>query len=653
MRIKAGIQRKILVNTAVIALTIAAILMSVMMFFMWSLTGTILKETLQPMAKSASQSVEINLHMMADRIFMIGDNAAFADPAVSKGDKQGLLDKAKSGIEFLWLALYLPDGTLYTGSEGSPQSIASRKHFSMLEQTANLVIDDTQTGDHGLEIVIGTPISDKSGMVYYLLGSYKYDVLNDVMSNINVGTTGTAMIINRDGKLMAHHDVKRVLSGETIFHSFGSGREIKDMAAQMAMGQTGVVETGGLAAKQYFGYSPVRGTQWSLLITAPQSDFMAATNRAIMTSIIITALILCLAALLMLHLARRIQQPLGRVTSRIATLAEGDLHTSIEVETTRDETQTLSQALANTVQSMNSYTSELTRVLAELSQSNLDICVNGEFNGDFVVMKNSLSRIIDFLNQIMHAIQQAAMEVSVTSREVQENAMQVEASSGGQADSLARLQNETVIIGKNVDQVDEYTGSMRRFMENANASMAAGEKHMASLMEAMHKISADSEEIKKINQFLEEIAMQTHILALNASIEASRAGSAGKGFAVVAKEIGELAAKSSGSSRQTAQIIENSQQAIKEGSRCTEQASSSMHEIAQVSAQITGIAQQLSASVMTEKRSLENITKQVGEINLLARSNLDSSRQSAVASSTLAMQADTLEKMAGRFRLRR
>lgn len=154
---KIGIQRKILKNTAIIALTIAIVLMAVMSFSMRSLTSTILLETLQPMAKSASQSVEGNLHMMADRIFMIGDNTVLEDPSISKAEKQALLDRAKSGIEFVWLALYLPDGSLYTGSEQSPQSIAERKQFSMLEQTANMVIDDTEVTENGLEIVIGKP----------------------------------------------------------------------------------------------------------------------------------------------------------------------------------------------------------------------------------------------------------------------------------------------------------------------------------------------------------------------------------------------------------------------------------------------------------------------------------------------------------------
>ena len=141
------------------------------------------------------------------------------------------------------------------------------------------------------------------------------------------------------------------------------------------------------------------------------------------TSLGITALLLFVAALLMIRLSGKIQHPLGRITSRIATLADGNLHERVDVEYTKDETETLSSALSHTVQSINRYTSELSRVLTELSRSNLDVSVDGEFHGDFIVMKNSLSEIIEFLNEIMHSIQQAAVQVSSTSIQVSQNAL--------------------------------------------------------------------------------------------------------------------------------------------------------------------------------------------------------------------------------------
>ncbi|QIB69065.1 HAMP domain-containing protein [Aminipila butyrica] len=653
LHIKESIQKKILKNTAIIALTIALGLMAVMIFFMRSLTDYILIDTMQPMSKSAAQSVEANLHMMTDRVFMIGDTEAFTNPAMSVQAKQELLDKAKSGIEFAWLALYLPDGTLYTGSEDSPADISARSQFQQLQETQNLVIDDTQSTDAGLEIIMGTPIMGPDGQVaYYLLGSYAYDVINDIMSNIHIGKTGTTFIINEDGKFMAHQDMEQVSGGKSIFDHYGDGVTIQTMVKQMSQGQTGISKEGSWWDKRYFSYSPVRGTHWSLVITAPQEDFMTAANRAILVSGLITVLLLLVAAWMMLRLSKRLQRPLGRVTQRIATLAEGDLHTTIEVERTKDETEVLSQALADTVQRMNTYTTELSRVLSELSNSNLNVGVQGQFDGDFVIMKESLDQIVEFLNQVMYAIQQAAVEVSQTSYDIQENAVQIEQGSSGQAEALHHLSGETIIIEENVEEINRQSAEMRQLMEGMTVDLSTGKEHMDNMVAAMDRIHSNSEEIKKINAFLEDIAMQTNLLALNAAIEAAHAGEAGKGFSVVAKEIGDLAEKSGQASKQTAVMLDHSQLAIGEGVQRAEQTASSLEQITAVSDRLGQIATLLSDSVAKEKVALENINNQIGEINLLSRNNLVSSEKSAEASQTLTQQSDTLQKLVARFSLR-
>lgn len=616
-----GIRKKILVNTALVLLPLAVALVAVMVIFLTSLTGTILLDTMEPLAKSASQSVEINLHRMADQIFLIGDNALLADAAQPREAKQAILDRAKSGVEFVWLALYQPDGMLYTGSEGSPSSIAGGSFYQMLKDTDNTVIGDTQVGGEGLEIEIGTPVTGASGVLYYLAGSYKYAVLDDVLSNINVGRTGAAFIVNAEGKLMAHQDARKVENGEGIEDNFGGGQDIRNLLARTAEGKTGVMTTGGFLNRRVFSYSPVRGTRWSLVITAPESDFIATTARAIGTGGAVTLLLVAFAALMMIHLSGRIQKPLGRVTRRIGTLADGDLHTAVEVEDTRDETQVLSSALNDTVASINRYTSEISRVLSELSRSNLDVSVDGAFHGDFVVMKDSLSEIIDFLNQVMTAIQRAAAQVSSTSNRVSESAR---------------------VISKNVDEVDQRTVAVRGMMEKVISSMNGGQRHMEDMLNAMGSISRNSDEIRKINKFLEDISFQTNLLSLNAAVEAARAGEAGKGFAVVADEVRSLAVKSGESSRQAAEVTENSQSAIRLGETCAEQTAESLRELAEAANQIFEITKQLSEAVATEKRALDDMYQQIGETGAGRRAE----------GGSLTEQADALRELAQRFRLR-
>lgn len=227
MKIQKGIQRKILLNTTVILLVLSLVLVGTMTYFMNSLTSNILLDTLQPMAKTAAKSVEGNLHMMADRLFLIRDNPVFQDEEATKQQQLEALEHVKGGIEFVWLGLYGPDGKLLTGSDGSPESLEGRALLTSMTETANLVIDDTVVGNQGLEFAVGTPVLDGEGAIRsFIVGSYKYDVLNDVLSNINIGSNGTAFIINGDGLLMAHRDVKLVTDGHTLQDLYAGTKEI-------------------------------------------------------------------------------------------------------------------------------------------------------------------------------------------------------------------------------------------------------------------------------------------------------------------------------------------------------------------------------------------------------------------------------------------
>ncbi|MDR3305136.1 MAG: methyl-accepting chemotaxis protein, partial [Clostridiales Family XIII bacterium] len=603
------------------------------------------------------QSVEANLHLMADRIFLTRDDSVFSNENASIADQKAVIDKTFSGIEFIWLGIYDPDGNLKTGSSVCPQSISGDSLFSDMAETANLVIADTRQGTEGLEILVGTPINDSAGEAYaYMVGSFDYGILNDTLSNINLGSNGSAFIINEQGEYMAHSDRQLVAEKKTIVDTYGANSELDGMLAQMNLGQTGILSLGDsllrLEDGTFFSYAPVRGTLWSLVIETPKEDYMSDTVRAITTALIIAAILFIFAALYINLLATRIQRPLRKVTDRIISLAQGDLHSDVEISKTRDETQLLSSALNVTLKDINSYTGEISRVLSELSRSNLDISVDGRFLGDFIVMKESLNTIVDFLNHIMHAIQDASAQVLGTAKQVSETALQVQGSSGSQSSAIMNLKNETALISENVSGVSDNTAQVVALLGDVESLLKEGESHMNDMLTAMKNISDNSEEITKVNKFLEDISFQTNILALNAAVEASRAGAAGRGFAVVAEEVRSLAAKSGESSKRTRGMIEYSQKSIDHGSQYARQMADSISKIMEMVAAISKKTEALNEAVSEQTSSLKNVTNQIEEIGSLAAGNLASSRISAQASRTLEEQADTLAEMAGRFRLK-
>lgn len=656
MHNKRGIRIRMLTNTVIITVTIAVILMAVMMYFMSTSATSILKETLQPIAKTSAQSVEGNLHDLVDRMFLTSDNEIITSPDSTKEEKQAVLDRTMSGIEFVWLGLYDKSGKLSHGSTNCLKTIDTEDLdiYDNVLETKNLVINDTIQGENGLEILIAAPIYDSEGEVAdILVGSYKYDVLNDALSNINVGRNGTAFIVNETGKVMAHKDKSRITEDANIETEIEEGEKVQKLFEQIKLGQTNAVEYKMDGDNLFLSYSPVRGADWFLIIITHKADFTAANTQAISISIVLTIILIILAIIFSANMSKRIQRPLGRVTDRIAGLSDGDLHSEVIIEKTKDETETLSVAVNQTVKDINNYMSEFSRVLSELSNNNLDVEVRGEYRGDFVIMKDSLNKIVDFMNQIMGSIQQGSTQVLDSSRLVSNNAESVRNSSGSQSESIRKLNEETASIQGNIVEVKNSTDKVSQLIDVVRDTLQSSEEDMRNTLVAMESISTNSDEITAINKLLEDISFQTNILSLNAAVEAVNAGLAGKGFAVVADEVRALAEKSSESSKQTRSMIEQTKKSIDDGSEYVDRLAGTLNDILKMIQEITDITNSLTQAVATQTESLENITSQVNNINNLASSNLSASSTSAEASHELTQEAGALREMANNFKLRK
>lgn len=650
MKAKRSISGRILFNTDLMMICLAVVFVVLMARSMRSLTDSVLSDVLPSMTKTASQNLEGNLHMLSDRIFMIGENRVITNPDSSQEEKQAVLENAQAGIEFAWLGLYDAEGNLYQGDAKCPGTLKDRKLFPLLQETQNIVIDDIFENGDMLELAVGLPILNTDGELnYYLVGSYNYDILSDVLSSINISANGEAFIVNAEGRIMGHRNTELVRE-QTDLAEYVRADAIE---SKVVSGETGVMAYEVKGDTELISYVPINGTDWYLAIIVPRSDFMGPANDSIMLGIYITLGILFVAGLYTIAYASKIKNSLKGVTNRIELLANGDLKTPTKISSAKDETQVLSASLSNTVNSINGYISELSKILSSISEGDFNVSVEGEFNGDFVIMKESLNRIIVSLSQMLMSVQDSSKQVLETAGIVSESAVQVHTGSSEQSSSLMVLTEETRAIEENISEVDHNTKEAGELMERAKTSMDTGNANMKNLLKAMEDINNNSLEITKVNRILENIAAQTNMLALNASVEASRAGEFGKGFAVVASEVRELASQSTESAKHASEVIGSSLKAIEDGVVYAKQAAESFDDINEVTSKMTDITKRLEESVSVQKESLENMAEQIEQISNVAQRNLDSSYESATASQKLHKQAEGLQHISGQFRLRR
>jgi signal transduction histidine kinase/DNA-binding response OmpR family regulator/HAMP domain-containing protein len=412
-KVKNSITYRILLIVIVSTVTIAAGLVAVMTGFMYSLTNDILLSITRPIAKTASESIGNSLHVMADRFLFIRENSLFHSNSASIVEKQAVLDNVMDGIEFVWLGLYDSKGDLATGSEKCPRSIMGRRVYSMMVETDNLAIDDTLAGVSGLEIVMGTPVrNSRTNAVHYLAGSYRYDILSDVLNNINIGANGTVFIINRDGHIVAHKDLGKGRAVERFRENLEDELTALGAIKPMIYGQTGSALINVGPEKTFISFSPIRGTLWSLGILASRSDFLSSVHKMVLISILLAIVsFVVFAAFISFVMRSLLMKPLELITEGAHTIALGQLEKELPEKITgrTDEIGALGKTFARMSDSIRHVLSDIATLTQNARAGSLEERADpsghrGGYNLIISGINSTLDMVCSHLNVIPDAL---------------------------------------------------------------------------------------------------------------------------------------------------------------------------------------------------------------------------------------------------------
>ena len=168
----------------------------------------------------------------------------------------------------------------------------------------------------------------------------------------------------------------------------------------------------------------------------------------------------------------------------------------------------------------------------------------------------------------------------------------------------------------------------------------------------MREMSDLSNEIRSINDVIGNIAFQTHILSLNASIEAASAGEAGKGFAVVADEVGQLAAKCGESAQKTTALIERTVGAISNGMKLAETVADSFGAVSRITDEVEQNISDISAASEEQAACIERVCEKMNVISAEVENTSASAEKSSEISEKLMNEADILKGQISRFKLK-
>ena len=662
-KIRRSLNGRILRNTIFNILILVIVCCGIMALSMQSLANNILLDSLQPMARQSAKTVEANIHMLADRMMTIaGDSRmssifmdsqedegnVFFDEETTQMNREQVLVEAAEIYEFYTIALYDLDGQLVQGISDAPERLEGN-FYALLQETDNLTTDSSTIFQKKLGITMGMPVKENGETILYVVGVYKYDTINDVISNINIGKHSTAYMVNREGTVIAHPDQSIALAESTLIEQSGENQEV---LSHVTTGETGAVEFPINKEQMLVAFSPVRGTQWSLVIQIPKADYNHFINAAMMVAILSTLVVMFISILLVLQLARSISRPVKNVTSRMVALSDGDLHTKVVPVRSKDELEVLTYTLADTVQTVNHYISDIQQVLTQVAGGNLNVEPQVEYKGDFTLIQASLYTIIQSMNKTLIGFHAAATRLAEMSEEMNGQSSQLHQASMEQNQSTEALVQEVSHVKERLLHVTESSNQTHTKTEEITQCVQEANVCMTSLSGAMDDISVNAQEITKIAKSIEDIAFQTSILAINASVEAARAGSAGKGFAVVVDEVRQLATRSTKAAQKATQMVSSTRTIIQTGVELTAATAGSLEAISSVTDQINTISEQLVDAVQGQESALISMEERIEAISDIADRNLQNASGTKQSSELLAREAEALQSYVKKFNLK-
>ena len=325
---------------------------------------------------------------------------------------------------------------------------------------------------------------------------------------------------------------------------------------------------------------------------------------------------IALAVTIVIITAVRITRALRQTVQVADNISQGDLEVDLDVKQ-NDEIGQLADSMRTMVAEIQTKATVLNAI------SNGDLTVNVEKTSDRDGLGESLTRMNTTLNEFFSQVNEAVDHVSSGSDQIAQSSQSLSQGATEQASSLEEVSSSLA----------EIEGQTRKNVEYAEQ----GNSQMKSLVSAMEQINDSSDEIRSVVKVIDDIAFQINLLALNANVEAARAGKYGKGFAVVADEVRNLAVRSAEAVKETTQMVDETVKNIEVGNKLASATASQFEE--------------MSASSKEQAEGVGQINEGLGQIDQVTQSNTASAEESAAAAEELSSQVQQLKSMIAKFKL--
>ena len=397
------------------------------------------------------------------------------------------------------------------------------------------------------------------------------------------------------------------------------------------------------------------------------------TKETVFIFLIVGAVALVMSIGMSIFLNTIIAKPLKEISGIAERVASGDLSVVVPSDERKDEVGSLKNAFAV----MTRYLQEMANVSQQIAKGDLTVTVNRASDKD--MLGNAFADMIGNLRKINHEIREGVTVLASASSEILASTTQV---ASGAAETASAVSETTTTVeevkqtaqvssqkAKYVSETAQKTAQVsqsgKKSVEETIEGMNRVREQMESVAESIVRLSEQSQAIGEIIATVNDLAEQSNLLAVNAAIEAAKAGEQGKGFAVVAQEIKSMAEQSKQATAQVRAILTDIQKATsvavmatEQGSKAVEagvkqsaEAGESIRALAESIAEAAQAATQIAASSQQQFVGMEQVTSAIENIKKATEQNVSGTKQTEASAQSLHEVGQKLKQIVEQYKV--
>ncbi|HEX5805688.1 MAG TPA: methyl-accepting chemotaxis protein [Macromonas sp.] len=290
-------------------------------------------------------------------------------------------------------------------------------------------------------------------------------------------------------------------------------------------------------------------------------------------------------------------------------------------------------------------------VARQVAQGNLHTRIEVRGNDEIDALLASMREMQASLVQVVSTVRQGSTSVANASAEIAQGNSDLSARTESQAGALEQTAASMEQLGTTVSRNAQHAQQANELARAASNVALDGGEVMTQVVNTMKGIQESSKRIADIIGVIDGIAFQTNILALNAAVEAARAGEQGRGFAVVASEVRSLAGRSAEAAKEIKQLIEESVQRVDQGSSLVDRAGTTMADVVESIGRVSTIVHEISSASAEQSAGVSQIGEAVTNLDQTTQQNAALVEEMSAATLSLKGQADDLLRAVDTFKL--